>query len=161
MTKATKITRGTTIDVSGFISVFMLQMDSIFFNVESIHVFTPKNLAVCSSTSHPFGFTSRSKRPPLEILKFLITTLRNQDKKVAFIRVDEEGELARYFEFMKIFNDMNIIVQTKGGDAYSLNGKIKIPNKTPANITRDLLLSSIHKKELWCFSYHHAIWISL
>ena len=31
---------------------------------------------------------------------------------------------------------MNIIVQTKGGDAFSLNGKIESPNKTLANITK-------------------------
>ena len=61
---------------------------------------------------------------------------------------------------MKTCHNMNIIVQTKGGDAYSLNGKIEIPNKTLANITRARLLKSSHKKEVWCFAYHYAIWIS-
>ena len=55
---------------------------------------------------------------------------------------------------------MNIIVQTTGGDESSLNGKIESPNKTLANITRALLLNSIHKKELWCFSHQYDIWIS-
>ena len=55
---------------------------------------------------------------------------------------------------------MNIIVQTTGGDASSLNGKSESPNKTLANITRSLLLNSIHKKELWCFAYQYTIWIS-
>ena len=41
---------------------------------------------------------------------------------------------------------MNIIVQTTGGDASSLNGKSESPNKTLANITRALVLNSIHKK---------------
>ena len=43
---------------------------------------------------------------------------------------------------------MNIIFQTTGGDASSLNGKSESPNKTLANITRALLLNSRHKKEL-------------
>ena len=43
---------------------------------------------------------------------------------------------------------MNIIVQTTGGDAYSINVKIEIPNKTVSNITRALLMISSHKKEL-------------
>ena len=41
---------------------------------------------------------------------------------------------------------MNIIVQTTGGDASSINDKNEIPNKKLANITRDLLLKSSHKK---------------
>ena len=54
---------------------------------------------------------------------------------------------------------MNIIVQTIGGDEYSLNGENEIPNKTLANITMALLLNSIHNKELLCLAYKHAIWI--
>ena len=43
---------------------------------------------------------------------------------------------------------MNIIVQTTGGDASSLNGKNESPNKTLANITRARFMNSSHKKEL-------------
>ena len=42
---------------------------------------------------------------------------------------------------------MNIIVQTTGGDATSIDDKIEIPNNIHANITRALLLNSSHKKE--------------
>ena len=141
LTKATKISRGPTTDVSKFAPGFMLQMDFAFFNVESIRGFTSTFVAICSATSYPFGFPSRSKRPPLDILKFLVTTLRNQDKKVAFIRVDEDGALARSSEFMKTCHNMNIIVQTTGGYASSLNDKSESPNKTLANITRALLMN--------------------
>ena len=55
---------------------------------------------------------------------------------------------------------MNIIFQTTSGDAYSLNGKIESHNNILANIMIALLLNSSHKKELWCFSYLYAIWIS-
>ena len=103
-------------------------------------------MAIYSDTSYPFGFPSRSKRSPLDILKLLVTTLRNQDKKVALIRVDEYGALSRSSELMKTCHSMNIIVQTTGGDASSLNGKSEIPNKTLANITRSLLLNSSYKK---------------
>ena len=103
---------------------------------------------ICSSTSHPFGFTPRKKLPPLDILKFLVTKLRHQDKKVAFIRVDEGGELSRSSESMKKCHNMNIIVQTIGVDASNINGSIEIPNKTLANITIYIPLNSIHKKEL-------------
>ena len=161
LTKATKIPRGPTTDASKFAPGFMIQMDFAFFNVESIRGFTSTFVAICSATSYPFGFPSRSKRPPLDILKFLVTTLRNQDKKLAFIRVDEDGELARSLEFIKTHQNTNIIVQTTGGYASSFNGKSESPNNTRDNITRYLLLNSSHKKEIWCFAYQYAIWLSI
>ena len=117
-------------------------------------------MAIWSSTSHPFGFSPRRKFPPLDILNFLVTTLRNQDKKVEFIWFDEDGALARSSKFMKTCHNMNIIVQTIGIYASSLNSKIEIPNKTLANIKRALLLKSSHKKEIWCFAYKYYICLS-
>ena len=64
---------------------FILQMDFAFFNVETILGFTSTFLGICSATSYSFGFPYRSKIPPLGILKFLVTILRNQDEKVAFV----------------------------------------------------------------------------
>ena len=61
---------------------------------------------------------------------------------------------------MKTCHNMNIIVQTTGVYASYINGKIGSPNKKIANTTRSLLLNSSHKKELWCFDYQYAIWIS-
>ena len=124
LTKATKITRGPNTDVStppphGF----MLQTDFSFFNVESIRGFTSTFVAICSDTSYPFGLPPIIKRPLLDILIFLVTTLRNQDKKVAFIRVDEDGELVRCSEFIKTCHNMNIMVQNIGGNASFLNDK--------------------------------------
>ena len=49
--------------------------------------------------------------------------------------MDEDGALARSSEFMSKCQNMNIVVQTTGGDSYSLNGKSEIPNNTLANIT--------------------------
>ena len=97
--------------------------------------------SICSATSYPFGFPSIRKRPPLEILKSLVTASINQDKKVVFIQVDEYGALARSSAFMRSFHNMNIIVQTTDGDAYPINGKSEITNNTLANITGYLLLN--------------------
>ena len=97
-------------------------------------------MAILSTTSQPFGLPPISKLPPLDILKFLVTILRNQDKKVAFIQVDEDGALERSSEFIKTCHNMNIIVQTTGVDASSINGKRESPNKTIANIKRDIIL---------------------
>ena len=54
----------------------MLDMYFSFFNDESIRGFTSTFLAICYATSRPFIFPYRSKRPPLDILKFIVDTLR-------------------------------------------------------------------------------------
>ena len=92
-------------------------MLQIFFNTESIRGFTSTFVAICSSTYHPFGLPPISNCPPLDILKYIVATLSNQDKKVAFIRLYEDEELARSYEFMQTYNNMNIKVQTTGGYA--------------------------------------------
>ena len=146
MIKATKIPRGPTTYVSKFAPGFMLQMDFAFFNVEIINLFTSTIVAIWSATSHPFGFTYRSKCQPIDILKCIVTILRNQDKKVEFIRVDKDGYLSRSSEFMSTCHNMNTIVQTTGRYASSINDKIESPNKTLANIMRALLLKLSHNK---------------
>ena len=123
LTKETKISRFPNIDVYIISPGFILQMDFSFFNVESIHGFTSTFVTICSATSYPFGFLSRRKRPSLDILRFLVTTLKNQDKKFVFIWVDEYGALARSSDFMSTYHKMNIIVKNIGGDEYSLNRK--------------------------------------
>ena len=100
LTKATEISKGPTTDVSKFSPGFMLQMDFAFFNVESIHGFTSTFVAICYATSYAFGLPYRSNRPTIDTLKFFVTTIQNQDKKMVFIRVDEDGALARSSEFM-------------------------------------------------------------
>ena len=69
--------------------------------------------------------------------------MRNQDKKLAFIRVDEDGALARSSEFMKTYHNINIIVHTTGGDASYINVKSGSPNKTLDNIMRVLILNKV------------------
>ena len=97
--KATKIPRGLTIDTLKFAPRFMLHMDFLFFDVEIIHRFTSAFVAICSATSYPFGVTFiRQKCSPLDIIKYIVTTLRNQYKTVILIRVDEYGALTRSSE---------------------------------------------------------------
>ena len=121
-------------------------MNFSFFNVEGIYGYTSDFVYMCSATSYPFVFPYRIKHLPLNVLKFCVTALRNQNKKISFIQVDEDGALARYSEFVKSWHIINIIVQTTGGYSYSLNDKSEIPNKTLGNNKRALLLNSSHMK---------------
>ena len=87
LTKATEITRGSNIYVSKSPPGFIIQKDFASLNAESICGFTPKFVAICSSTSYPFWFPCIIKHPPIDILDILVNTLRNKDKKFPFIFV--------------------------------------------------------------------------
>ena len=82
LTKGTKITIGPTIDEPKLFPGFILQMEFLFFNVEIIHVFNSTFVAIRFATSHTFGFPSRRKWPPSDILKIFCNILKNKDKKV-------------------------------------------------------------------------------
>ena len=117
LTKATKIPICPTIDVLEISPGFIIQMDFSFFNVERICVFISTFMAICSSTSYLFGFISSIKQLTLDILKLLVTILRNQDKKVVLFLVGEDGSLKRFSELMRIFHNMNMLDNTTGGYA--------------------------------------------
>ena len=92
---ATIITRAPKSNISNFPPGFMIQTEFAFSNVECIHGFNPTFVAICSSTSYTFNFSSRIKRSPMYTLKFIVTALRNQDNKFSFIRVDKDSALVR------------------------------------------------------------------
>ena len=97
-------------------------------------------MAICSATSYPFGFSYKRKILSLDILNCFVTKLSNQGNRVSFLQVGRYVSLALFSEFIRACHNMNIIVQTTGGDASSINGKTEIPTNTLANTTRDLLM---------------------
>ena len=109
LTKATKISRGPNTDISKVAPGFILQIDFSWFNLESIRGFTSTCVSICSSTSYPFRFPSRSKLLTLDILKLLVNKLGDYYKKVSSIWVDKYGALARSSEFMTTCNNMKVI----------------------------------------------------
>ena len=76
LTKADKISRGLNWCITP--PRFIIQMDFVCFNIEIFCGFISTVMAICSDTSHPFGFPYMIKWTPLDIFKLLFTTLRNQ-----------------------------------------------------------------------------------
>ena len=111
LTKSTKITICNNIDVSKFASGFILQMDFSFLNVERFRGFTSTFVTICFATIYHFRLKPTSKHPPLNTLKSFMNTLRNKDKKVALVWVDEDGAMETSSELMSTRHNMNIIFQ--------------------------------------------------
>ena len=78
----------------------------------------PELLWICVMLIHnPLDFYPEENVHLFIVFKSLVNTLRNQYHKVTFIRLDEDGALARYSEFMTTRYNINIIVHTTGGYA--------------------------------------------
>ena len=77
LTKATKITRSPTTDVSTFPPGLMLHVNFAFFSIEIIRGFTLTFMSICYAPSYSFGFIYIGKRPPLEIFKLIFNALKN------------------------------------------------------------------------------------
>ena len=98
-----------------------LYIDFAFMSIPSARGFSSYLSATDHTTGYPFGFPSRNKRPPLDLIRFLVLTLQRLGKAVNFVRVDEGGELARCSEINKLLINMQVVVHTTGGRASQLN----------------------------------------
>ena len=168
--KATKLPRGKLVDPTPLAPFQRLHVDFSFFSVVSIRGFTTALDVACASTSYPFGFPTKSKSPPIEILRWLIGTLRSMGYVVNFIRVDEGGELANSSSFAEFIFKSDCIMESTGAGNSTNNGKVERQNRTKADMIR-AGLSSLHvmiKEDLpddisiesfWCLAYCHANFI--
>lgn len=159
ITKATRIPRQITVDLTTFSPGFMIQMDFCFAKVPSVRGFTSILSTIDAKTRNPWAFPTRSKRPPTDLLRWFVTILRRQGFAVAFIRVDEGGELARSTEFNQLCISLDIVVQATGGYASWLNGKTERLNRSIFDVVRPILYNANLPASLWCFAAIHAVFI--
>ena len=159
--KFTKIPRNPPIPTNMLKPGQMLQLDFAFINHPSIRGFTSYLSCDCVYTKYSFRFCTRSKRAPVDIIRWIIETLRKQDKPVNYIRFDEGGELARNCEIPKMLTEeYQIIMQTTGGYASHLNGITERGHRTDADSIRSSLYASGLSDEYWCFALMHSNFIS-
>ena len=167
VTKAHKLPRGALVDKTHMPPFSTLHLDFHFYNVKSIRGFVSALAAVCSSTSYPFNFPTKSRSPPIEITLYLIRTIRSMGYQVLFIQVDEDGAFARSSEFCQMIVEENIVLQTTGGGNSENNGMVERQNQFDANIvnpslsTMKILMG--HKlpddmaiEEFWCLALQHG-----
>ena len=159
--KPQKLSRGKLEDKTNLPPFMRLHLDFHFYNVTSIRGYVSSLGAVCASTSYPFNFPSKSRAPPLEILKYLIRTIRSMGFQVVFIKVDEDGALAQSSQFCKGIMEENCVLQTTGGGNSLSNGIVERANGFDANIVRpglatmQLLMGHLLPKDMqiemfWC-----------
>eukprot|EP00978_Attheya_sp_CCMP212_P033185 scaffold132841_cov57-Attheya_sp.AAC.1 len=127
-----------------------LHMDFTFFNVISIRKFNSALTIVDTTSSYPWGFPTRSKRPPISTFRWFISVLRSMGKNPIYIRVDEGGELANSTDFCKAVVGLNLILETTGGYASNVNGKNESMNGNAKGMVRTFLQARSHSDDKWC-----------
>ncbi len=87
--------------------------------------------------------------------------------EVIFIRVYENGALARSSEFCTTVINLQCVLETTGGGNSENNGKVERPNRIKGDMVRaslatakkifgHLLPKDLSIQQFWCFAYAHA-----
>ena len=154
ITKGKNRAKGKLIDTTNINVGNLLHMDITFFDVTSIRGFNCSINIIDAKSRKLWGFLSSAKRLPLRIFKYFLHALTKEGKDIHEIRIDEEGAIARSAEFtnMIIEDFPGIKINTTGGYASWLNGKIERPHETIKNGTRATLYDAGRDNTFWCYA---------
>ena len=94
-----------------------LHVDYAFMPQPSIRDFTAFLAVKDAATNYTWIFPTRNKRPPLDIVKYLLSILQKENRPTKYARVDEDGALANNTEFCKLLLTNDIHLQDTGGYA--------------------------------------------
>jgi len=148
-----KLSRNPTISVEHLEPGQMLQMDFAFMNTQSIRGFTSYLSCDCVVTKYSYRFCTRNKRAPVDVIRWIISTLRSQGKKIHFVRFDEGGELARSYDINKMLvEEFKVVMQSTGGYASHLNGITERGHRTDSDAIKTSLYAAALDDEFWCFA---------
>jgi hypothetical protein len=134
----------------------LLHIDFSFWNVTSLRGFTSLLSIIDGKDRMLWNFPTASKRVPLDILDYFFGALNKENIPVLGVRVDEDGALAHNTEFNEFLFTRSIPLESTGGYASFLNGKIERPHRTIANMVRAMLLNSGLPNNLWCYASETA-----
>jgi hypothetical protein len=134
----------------------LLQIDFSFWNVTSVHGFSSL-LSVIDGKDHMLWvFPTASKYLPVDLLNFIFTMLEREGVTILCICVDEDGALLNSTKFTTFLTNRTFTMETTGGYASFLNGKVERPHRTIANMVRAMFLNAGLNRNLWCYDAETA-----
>jgi hypothetical protein len=113
-------------------------------------------LIIDAKTRMLWLFCTSNKRATIKILSYFFSIMKKENKILHTIRVDEDGAPARSYEFTDLLTQHSIILETTGGHASFLNGKVERPNRTIADMVRALYFNAGHSPDKWCYAAETA-----
>jgi hypothetical protein len=127
--------------------------------VTSIDKYNSYLLIIDRYSRYTWVFLTKSKSPPLNILRKFLTEHGPTDLKHRIIRTDRGGELWGSQAFQDVVKDFDYILEPTARDAPFQNGMAERPNQTLANMVRCLLFSAGLGPEYWSFALVHAVYL--
>jgi len=114
-------------------------------------------IIVDGASRRVWAFLTKSKEPPLDILKSFMSKFGIGN---GVIRTDQGGELARSASFRDMMlRDFNYVVEPTGADSPSQNGGAEIYNNTLGVKVRTLLYGSGLSAKFWSAALLHAVYL--
>jgi hypothetical protein len=155
--KLPQFRKGKTVSTAKLQPGELLHMDFAFWDILSRRNFTAVLTIVDACTRMLWLFCTASKKPPVHILRWFFANLRREKITLANIRVDEDGALAGSSAFATFLRDEEQLnLETTGGYASFLNGKVERPNRTLAERARCMLINDGAPSKDWCFAIEHS-----
>ena len=149
----TTINKGTKVDTGNLRPGELIHVDFAFYNVTSLYVFTSMLTVIFAKNRMMWVFPTVSQRAHLCIIRFILTTLKNEQHPCKIIWVDEDGALENSTDVINLLiESFNIYMETTVGDSSWLNGKNKRHNISIHNIVRACLLYSNQHANTWWFA---------
>ena len=150
--KMTTTNKGTKIDTSNLQPGDLVHVEFVFYNVTSSCGFNPIITVVCARTRIIWLFPTASKKAPVRIIRFILTTLMNEQHQCKLARVFEDSALENSTCVINLLVDeFKIYMKNTGGDASWLNGKNERHNRIIHNMVRAALIdSNYHETKWWC-----------
>jgi hypothetical protein len=114
-------------------------------------------IIVDGASRRVWAFLTKSKEPPLDILRAFMTKFGIAS---GVVRTDQGGELARSAAFRTMMlRDFGYVVEPTGADSLSQNGGSEIYNNTLAVKVRTLLYGSGLSAKFWSAALLHAVYL--
>ena len=96
---------------------------------------------ICAKNIMLWVLPTASKRAPVGVICFILTTLWNERQPCRFVIIDEDSALEKSTYIKSLLVDrFKISMETAGGDASWINGKNERHNRRIHNMVRAALL---------------------
>ena len=159
ISKGTWLARNPNVSTEKLDPGSCFHLESNFFNKTPCQNFASSLTIVDATNIQLFGYPTRSKPPTLQLIHNFINFLLHHGYKRYIFWVDKVGYMSIPSDFMQIFIEHEVIVETTVWYEYSINVKVEHPQQTINNMVHIKLLSYGHSAGLWCFCYQYTIWI--
>ncbi len=132
-----------------------LQSDRVVLSYDGYNSYL---LIVDNKLAMTWVFLTRSKEPPLTIVRLFLRTFGRPDG--GFIRCDQGGELGRSPAFVKMCaEEFQYLVEPTGADSTSQSGQAEKWNDVFAVTTRALLYSAALGLAYWSAALLHGVYL--